>query len=86
MSWRSSSSTAPWSRRLRSTLKSFKDHLPEADRLHEEVKWVTGLLGAVRDTDVMGERLAGLVAAEPVELVLGPVQARISSTLAAQAA
>ncbi|WP_432989010.1 CHAD domain-containing protein [Dactylosporangium sp. CA-233914] len=78
-------------RRLRSTLRSFAPLLPESapgdlDRLHEEVKWATGLLGEVRDCDVMSERLAGLVAAEPVELVLGPVAARITSLLAARAA
>ncbi|GAA3303776.1 hypothetical protein GCM10020218_102030 [Dactylosporangium vinaceum] len=74
-------------RRLRSTLRSFAPMLTgDLDALHEEVKWVTGLLGAVRDTDVMGERLDHLVHAEPAELVLGPVAARITSLLAAQAA
>lgn len=74
-------------RRLRSTLRSFAPLLDgDLDRLHGEVKWVTGLLGEVRDCDVMSERLAGLVHAEPVELVLGPVAARITSLLAARAA
>jgi CHAD domain-containing protein len=73
-------------RRLRSTLKTFERFLGEQDRLHEEVKWVTGLLGEVRDTDVMGERLAALLDDEPAELVLGPVRARITSMLAAKAA
>ncbi|WP_433059724.1 CHAD domain-containing protein [Dactylosporangium sp. CS-033363] len=74
-------------RRLRSTLRSFRSLLDgDLDRLHDEIKWVTGLLGDVRDTDVMGERLAHLVHEEPDELVLGPVAARITSLLAARAA
>ncbi|WP_433218774.1 CHAD domain-containing protein [Dactylosporangium sp. CS-047395] len=78
-------------RRLRSTLRSFRPLLAgdkdgDLDRLHDEIKWVTGLLGDVRDTDVMGERLAHLVHEEPEELVLGPVAARITSLLAARAA
>nr|BFE61630.1 CYTH and CHAD domain-containing protein [Dactylosporangium thailandense] len=80
-------------RRLRSSLRSFAPLLAEGpddpaalERLHDEIKWVTGLLGEVRDCDVMSERLAGLVHAEPPELVLGPVAARITSLLAARAA
>ncbi|MFG2044244.1 CHAD domain-containing protein [Dactylosporangium sp. NPDC048998] len=74
-------------RRLRSTLRSFAPVLSgDLDALHDEIKWVTGLLGEVRDCDVMAERLAGLVAAEPAELVVGPVAARITSLLAERAA
>ncbi|GAA0726341.1 CYTH and CHAD domain-containing protein [Dactylosporangium roseum] len=72
-------------RRLRSTLRSFASVLPadaDLDRLHDEVKWLTGLLGAVRDRDVIGDHLAALVAAEPPELVLGPVADRIRERLA----
>jgi CHAD domain-containing protein len=74
-------------RRLRSTLRTFAPVLSgDLDALHDEVKWLTGLLGEVRDGDVMAERLAGLVAAEPPQLVLGPVAARITSMLASRAA
>ncbi|MER7003928.1 CYTH and CHAD domain-containing protein [Dactylosporangium sp. NPDC000555] len=74
-------------RRLRSTLRSFAPFLSgDLDALHDEIKWVTGLLGEVRDRDVTAERLAGLVAAEPAELVVGPVAARITSLLAERAA
>ncbi|WP_432840627.1 CHAD domain-containing protein [Dactylosporangium sp. CA-092794] len=74
-------------RRLRSTLRSFAPLLTgDLDALHEEVKWVTGLLGEVRDCDVMADRLKGLLTAEPDVLVLGPVSARITSLLAARAA
>ncbi|MFB9176700.1 CHAD domain-containing protein [Dactylosporangium sucinum] len=76
-------------RRLRSTIRSFAPLLPagtDLNRLHDEIKWLTGILGEVRDGDVMGERLAGAVAAEPPELVLGPVAARIQQLLAGRVA
>ncbi|MGI5243454.1 CHAD domain-containing protein [Dactylosporangium sp. CA-139066] len=73
-------------RRLRSTLRSFAPVLSgDLDALHDEIKWVTGLLGAVRDCDVMAERLAGLIAAEPARLVVGPVAARITTLLGQRA-
>lgn len=69
-------------RRLRSTLRTFAPLLTgDVDRLHDEAKWLTGALGAVRDGDVMADRLAAAVAAEPPELVLGPVAARIHQHL-----
>ncbi|MFF5232569.1 CHAD domain-containing protein [Dactylosporangium sp. NPDC000521] len=75
-------------RRLRSTLRTFAPLMNasegDLDRLHDEVKWLTGLLGEVRDGDVMAQRLADLLAAEPPELVLGPVAARIAQLLAAR--
>ncbi len=75
-------------RRLRSTLRTFAPLLDasegDLDRLHDEIKWLTGLLGEVRDADVMAGRLAGLLAAEPPELVVGPVPARITQLLAAR--
>lgn len=75
-------------RRLRSTLRTFAPLLDasegDLDRLHDEIKWLTGLLGEVRDGDVMSERLADLLAAEPPELVVGPVPARIAQLLSAR--
>ncbi|MDG6105667.1 CYTH and CHAD domain-containing protein [Dactylosporangium aurantiacum] len=75
-------------RRLRSTLRTFAPLLSayegDLDRLHDEIKWLTGLLGEVRDGDVMALRLADLLAAEPPELVVGPVAARVSELLAAR--
>ncbi|MET7396041.1 CYTH and CHAD domain-containing protein [Dactylosporangium sp. NPDC005572] len=80
-------------RRLRSTIRSFAPLLPAVtdsgwalDRLHDEIKWLTGILGEVRDGDVMGERLTTAVAAEPPELVLGPVAARVEQFLAGRTA
>lgn|GEM_PF-1159941 len=46
-------------RRLRSTLALFADVLPPvAHHLRQELAWVAGALGAVRDLDVQRERLA----------------------------
>jgi CHAD domain-containing protein len=78
-------------RRLRSTLRSFAPLLPgdpegRLDRLHDEIKWLTGILGEVRDGDVMADRLARLVGAEPPELIIGPVAKRITQQLAARTA
>jgi CHAD domain-containing protein len=75
-------------RRLRSTLRTFRPLL-DADRsepLRAELRWLGAELGAVRDGDVMAERLAAAVAAEPPELVVGPVAARIRGRLAARTA
>jgi CHAD domain-containing protein len=52
-------------RRLRSTLRTFRRLLDQewAGRLRDELKWLAGLLGDVRDADVLGARLAGRVSA-----------------------
>jgi len=73
------------SRRVRSTLRTFRKVLDPAPTgpLADELKWLAGLLGAMRDADVLAERLAAAVAAEPPELVIGPVAARIEQRLAA---
>lgn len=65
-------------RRLRSALKTFRV-LDRAvtDPLRDELRWLAGVLGGARDAEVMHARLRTLVAAEPPELVLGPVQRRI---------
>jgi CHAD domain-containing protein len=61
------------SRRLRSALRAFEGMVePDwAGRLEAELKWIAGLLGAVRDLDVKKERLR-LAAGESVE-ALGPL-------------
>jgi CHAD domain-containing protein len=75
-------------RRLRSTLRTFRPLLDRArtEPLRAELRWLTQLLGDVRDGDVMAGRLARAVAAEPPELVLGPVAARLQGRLAARTA
>ena len=70
-------------RRLRSTLKTYKPLLePGApDSLGEELRWLGQCLADARDAQVLRERLHDLVDAEPAELVLGPVRARIDHEL-----
>ena len=50
-------------RRLRSVLRFFGPVLadPGARRLREELRWLAGVLGAVRDLDVLEQRLRGAV-------------------------
>jgi CHAD domain-containing protein len=67
-------------RRLRTALQAFTPVLPkrETAQLSAELKWLGGLLGAARDAEVLTDRLRDGLAAVPQELVLGPVQARVS--------
>jgi CHAD domain-containing protein len=72
-------------RRLRSALATFRplvDH-ERTDPVRDELRWLAGALGTVRDIDVLHERLRTAIADLPTDLVLGPVGARIDSTLAA---
>jgi CHAD domain-containing protein len=73
-------------RRLRSTIRVFTDFFDpsEAARLEEELVWWAGLLGEVRDMDIMTQRLQGLISELPPEQVLGPVESTIQMELAAQ--
>jgi CHAD domain-containing protein len=48
--------------------------------LRDELRWLGEELGAARDAEVVRDRLRALVAAEPPELVLGPVERRIVET------
>jgi CHAD domain-containing protein len=65
-------------RRLRSTLRSFRGmwDRERADALRGELKWLADQLGAVRDGQVMAARLREAVRAEPLSLIVGPVEAR----------
>ncbi|WP_433793485.1 CHAD domain-containing protein [Actinoplanes sp. CA-252034] len=47
-------------RRLRSTLKTYRKAFDEQD-LRDELRWLAGVLGAVRDPQVLEEKLLGLV-------------------------
>ena len=73
-------------RRLRSVLASYRRLLPEepAGRIRAELKWLAQLLGAARDAQVMRHRMQELVAAQPDELVRGPVSERIDAELTAR--
>jgi CHAD domain-containing protein len=70
-------------RRLRSTLRVFAPvfDAEQAAQLEEELVWFAGLLGEVRDREVLAARLLDQVSKLPVEYVLGPVAAHIESTL-----
>jgi len=73
-------------RRLRSALSTFRPLLDRArtEPMREELRWLAGVLGEVRDTEVMHARLTALVAAQDPDLVVGPVQARVDEVLSAR--
>ncbi|HEX2073069.1 MAG TPA: CYTH and CHAD domain-containing protein [Geodermatophilus sp.] len=66
-------------RRLRAVLTAFRTALdPDRTRpVREELRWVARELSRVRDEEVALATLRDLVAAQPPELVLGPVAARL---------
>jgi CHAD domain-containing protein len=70
-------------RRLRSALATFRPLLDreQTEPLRDELKWIAGVLGDARDAEVVHQRLADLVAEQPVELVIGPVMRRIDDDL-----
>ena len=83
-------------RRLRSTLKTFRTVLagasagpdagPDVGALRAELKWLGDVLGAARDDEVLEAEIQERLASLPAELLLGPVQARITSHFAPRAA
>ncbi|MDQ2750582.1 MAG: CYTH and CHAD domain-containing protein [Actinomycetota bacterium] len=71
------------SRRMRSTLRTYRalfDAEPAA-ALDAELRWYAGLLGAVRDPDVLRAHLRDTIAQLPDHLVLGPVASRVEQDL-----
>lgn len=73
-------------RRLRSALQTYGPLFGNAaatDSLGQELRWLGQALGPARDAQVLRERLIELVAAEPDDLVLGPVAAFIDDDLRA---
>jgi CHAD domain-containing protein len=73
-------------RRLRSTIRVFDDLFDEAqaELLEAELVWWAGMLGAVRDQDILAGRLADRLNELPAEVVMGPVQSTIQTELAVQ--
>ena len=71
-------------RRLRSVLQSFTSIVSKTDTQHlrAELKWLGGVLGGSRDTEVLADQLHAGLAAIPTELVLGPAQARVTTHFA----
>ncbi|WAP51604.1 CHAD domain-containing protein [Arthrobacter sp. ATA002] len=70
-------------RRMRSALASYRRVLAAgpAGEMRSELKWLAGILGTARDAQVMRSRLHALMAGQPAELVLGPVQQHIDEEL-----
>ncbi len=66
-------------RRLRSALATFRPLVDrdQTDPLREEMRWIASELGVVRDLHVTHERFREILADQPQELVIGPVQERI---------
>src|SRR5271170_1451300 len=71
-------------RRLRAALRSFGQVIPRSDteQLVGELKWLGGLLGVARDGEVLSAHLQASVRTVPVELLIGPVQARVQGHFA----
>ena len=71
-------------RRLRATLRSFGPVIPRSAtrKVAAELKWLGGLLGEARDGEVMPRHLLASLEAVPVELLIGPVQARVQGHFA----
>ncbi len=72
-------------RRLRSVLSTYRTVLSRdvTDPVRQELKWFAATLGAARDAEVQLEHLLDAVAAEPSDLVLGPVADRFKVDLQA---
>ena len=69
-------------RSLRAVLAASRPVLDRGatDPLRAEAAWLGGQLSGARDDEVALAHLRAMVAAEPVELVLGPVAARLQQT------
>ncbi|MEP7019616.1 MAG: CYTH and CHAD domain-containing protein [Pseudonocardiales bacterium] len=70
-------------RRFRSTLRTYRALFdqPRAAGLDTELRWYSGVLGAVRDIDVLRAHLRKTIAELPDHLVLGPVAQRVEQDL-----
>jgi CHAD domain-containing protein len=71
------------SRRMRSTLRTFVYcfDADQASTFEDELRWYAGVLGAVRDTEVLRARLLAAIADLPDDLVVGPVADHIDQQL-----
>ena len=66
-------------RRLRAAFRSFGPVIPRSrsEKAAGELKWLGGMLGPVRDGEVLPRHLRASLRTVPVELLIGPVQARV---------
>jgi len=71
-------------RRLRATLRTFGTVIPRpaTAKVAAELKWLGGLLGEARDSEVLPRHLLASLETVPVELLIGPVQARVQGHFA----
>ena len=71
-------------RRLRATLRSFGMVIPRSatQQVAAELKWLGGLLGEARDGEVLPAHLLASLERVPVELLIGPVRARVQGHFA----
>jgi CHAD domain-containing protein len=71
-------------RRLRATLRSFGTVIarPDTEQVAGDLKWLGELLGAARDGEVLPAHLRDSLRPVPVELLIGPVPARIQGYFA----
>lgn len=67
-------------RRARSALQAYGKLIDreQTRRLTDELKWLAGVAGEARDLEVLRDRFATAVAAQPPVNVLGPVKARLT--------
>src|ERR1700722_5256736 len=71
-------------RRLRAVLQAFPMVAPEpTTRLQGELRWLGQVLGGARDAEVLERYFEEGLASTPVELVIGPAQARVTAHFAA---
>ncbi len=70
-------------RRLRSALATYRRLLdPDVtEPIRSELLWLGGVLGPIRDAEVIRAHLRAAVADQPPALVIGPVRRRIDTTL-----
>jgi CHAD domain-containing protein len=75
-------------RRMRSALQAYGKVVDRSSTrgLSDELKWLAGVLGDARDLEVLHARFTDAVHGLPDELVLGPVQARLTRHFAGREA
>jgi CHAD domain-containing protein len=75
-------------RRMRSALQAYGRVVDRSDtrELTTELRWLAGVLGDARDLEVLRARLTRAVEKLPDELVVGPVQARLTRFFAGREA
>ena len=71
--------------RMRSALRTFRPLVEQAQarQMRDELAWLGGVLGTLRDAQVLGEHLGRLVDSLPASEVLGPVSAELGRHTAA---